>query len=198
METVQAIVSLLKNDGVVALPTRSVYGLSCLAREAPIKRILNIKKRPVSKGMIMVASDCQQLLPYVDHQAMRQKCNHEGSLTRDRLVNWLFEQLANDNDHPITWVVPAKNQVSRLIKGSHDTIAVRLTQHPLLFAICQNLEEPIISTSANPAGYSPVKSSKLVENYFGDAIDYIYPGIINTKIQASHVIDWYSGIFFRK
>lgn len=57
---------VLREGGVIAYPTEAVFGLGCdpLNRDA-VMRLLAIKRRPVEKGLILIASTFDQLLPFV-------------------------------------------------------------------------------------------------------------------------------------
>lgn len=57
---------VLAAGGVIAYPTEAVYGLGCDPLDAQaVLRLLTLKERPIEKGLILIASDFQQLLPFV-------------------------------------------------------------------------------------------------------------------------------------
>ena len=59
-------VRILEQGGVIAYPTEAVYGIGCLAdRLESVARLLEIKHRPVNKGLILVASEFSQLEKYL-------------------------------------------------------------------------------------------------------------------------------------
>ena len=124
--------------GVIAYPTEGVWGLGCNPMDdATVTRLLTIKQRDIAKGLILIAADEQQLAPYVDLDA----------LPRERLmevrVSW---------PGPNTWIVPAAPAAPRWITGDHDGIAVRVTAHPVVRALCDAFGGALVSTSANLAG----------------------------------------------
>ncbi len=56
----------LRAGAVIAYPTEAVYGLGCdPMNEAAVARIWQLKQRPAAMGLILIASDWQQLAPYV-------------------------------------------------------------------------------------------------------------------------------------
>jgi len=143
-------VKSLQQGNVIAVPTEAVYGLSVDPRnERAVQKLLDLKKRNPEKGFILVASHASQLESFIE------------DLPENILSTW---------PGPITWVVPAKNSVSILLRGKHQTIAVRVTSHPVLSALCSAFDGPLVSTSANPEGLLPAMSEQEVRDYFGDDI----------------------------
>lgn len=130
--------ALLKRGGVVAYPTEAVWGLGCdPANEAAVLRLLALKQREVEKGLILIAARLEQLQPWI----------HLDALPPDRqaevLASW---------PGPNTWIVPPSGAAPRWITGVHDGIAVRVSAHPVVAALCDAFGGALVSTSANPAG----------------------------------------------
>ncbi len=133
-----AAVQWLQHGGVIAYPTEAVWGVGCDPfDEAAVRRLLAIKERPVEKGLILIAADLDQLRPCLDLDALP--------------VERLAEVLASWPG-PNTWVMPASPGVPRWLTGEHDGIAVRVTAHPTVIALCRGFGGPLVSTSANLSG----------------------------------------------
>ena len=133
----------LRKGAVVAYPTEGVWGLGCDPRdEAAVLRLLAIKQRPVDKGLILIAANLEQLRPFLDLDA----------LPADRraavLASW---------PGPHTWVMPARTAAPRWITGAHAGIAVRVSAHPPVVALCTAFGGALVSTSANLAGQPAVQ-----------------------------------------
>ncbi|RUM92548.1 MAG: tRNA threonylcarbamoyladenosine biosynthesis protein RimN [Thiomicrospira sp.] len=141
--TIKAAASVITEGGVLAYPTEAVYGLGCdpLNKDA-FQQLLQLKQRPLEKGVILIASSVSQVEPFVKL--------HNQAWTEKVLASW---QVANQ---PITWVLPATDKVPEWITGGRSTVAVRVTQHPDVMALCNQLGFPIVSTSANVSGTDPV------------------------------------------
>tara|TARA_Y100000815_G_C12864062_1_gene320150 strand:+ start:196 stop:462 length:267 start_codon:yes stop_codon:yes gene_type:complete len=75
------------------------------------------------------------------------------------------------------------------IHGAFDTIAVRVTNHPVAAALCQRFGHPLVSTSANRAGQTPLTDNVRVFETFGDEIDYIVPGRVGNQRKPSVIQD---------
>ncbi|MCB1646928.1 MAG: Sua5/YciO/YrdC/YwlC family protein [Pseudomonadales bacterium] len=176
------IATRLREEQIIAYPTEGVWGLGCVPEsEQAVGRILNLKRRPWQKGLILVASELSQLLPYLQ------------SLDSSQRV-----QITSERSDPVTWLVPKSDAVPLWISGEHDKVAVRLSQHPVVQGICSALKQPIVSTSANPAGKPAALSRLKVHQYFADRIDYIVPGDLGGAAGASQIIDLVSGDVLRE
>ncbi|MBU8976929.1 MULTISPECIES: Sua5/YciO/YrdC/YwlC family protein [unclassified Lysobacter] len=135
---------LLRGGGVIAYPTEAVWGLGCDPfNEAAVMRLLSIKQRPVDKGVILIAGARAQL---------------DGLLDWDALTAAQREAVFASWPGPNTWIVPTTPRVPRWITGTHDGVAVRVSAHPDVIALCAEFGGPLVSTSANLAGEPPAFS----------------------------------------
>ena len=150
-------VRALHRGGVIAYPTEAVYGLGCdpLNHDA-VLRLLNLKQRPMDKGLILVAAEFSQLAPYLLPLA--------AALAQQVHAGW---------PGPVTWLLPVRPDVPRWLRGAHDTLAVRISAHPVVHALCAAYGGPIVSTSANPAGCRPARDALTVRRMFGAHLDAI-------------------------
>lgn len=173
-------VQLLQSGGVLAYPTEAVYGLGCdpLNRHA-VERILAIKQRPVEKGLILIASRFQQLSPFLQAQAPEVQARLDES--------W---------PGPVTWLVPANPATPRWLRGVHDTLAVRVTAHPLAAALCEAFGGAIVSTSANPAGSAPARTA-LQARLRCPSVDMILHGATGRLTRPTPIRDALTGKVFR-
>lgn len=128
----------LQLGGVIAYPTEAVWGLGCDPfNERAVHRLLSIKQRPVEKGLILIAAELDQLRPCLDLTALP-----TGRLG-DVLASW---------PGPHTWVMPASERAPAWITGAHASLAVRVSAHPTVVALCRTFGGPLVSTSANLSG----------------------------------------------
>ncbi len=178
---VRQFVRLFESGGVFAYPTESVYGLGCdpMNREA-VERILEIKRRDPAKGMILIASDFQQLEPWI---ALRRPTDRK--------------KLAAPQKRPTTWLVPAAEDVPWWIRGNHNCIAVRLTRFPPVVQLCESVHSALVSTSANFAGHPPQKKAVPVVKLLGNQLDVMIYGETGGVAQPSEIRDFYSGEVIR-
>lgn len=150
----------LAQGGVVAYPTEAVWGLGCDPdADRAVEKILLLKQRDISKGVILVAAHIDMLEPYLSQVSSQQR--------RRMLDTW---------PGPVTWLIPNTGVASHWISGGQKTLAVRVTAHPVAAALSRTLGKPIVSTSANPQGLPPARNLTRVKAYFGDNIDAYAPG----------------------
>ncbi len=155
----QCAARVVREGGVIAYPTEAVWGLGCDPwNEDAVYRLLALKARPVEKGLIVVAANIHQL----------------DFLLEDLPDVWL-DRLAGTWPGPNTWLVPHQERLPEWVTGVHDSVAVRVTDHPLVQELC-HLTGPLISTSANPAGRPAARTRLRVEQYFHDELDAILGG----------------------
>lgn len=164
---------IIHTGGIVAYPTEAIFGLGCdpLNLET-VWRLIGLKQRSIDKGLVLIASDINQLLPFI--KTLDRK-------TKDKVMaTW---------PGPVTWLLPAHPLVSPLLRGAHDTIAVRITAHPVAARLCHTLGQALVSTSANIAERRPAKNTFEVRRNFGDTIDYLLPGRTGERQQPSEIRD---------
>ncbi len=171
----------LSAGGVVACPTEAVWGLSCDPenRDA-VQRLLALKGRSPAKGLILVAAAEQQfefLLADLDRE-QRQTLS----------ASW---------PGSTTWLVPHVGHVPAWIHGEHHTVAVRVSAHPVVRALCTIWGGPLVSTSANPAGCRPPRLGYQVKRYFGEQLDYFLPGDVGQSGRPTEIRDLVSGRIIR-
>ena len=180
---IKQAVAVLQRGGVIAYPTEAVFGLGCdPQQESSIKRLLEIKQRPAAKGLILIASQISQLLPYIDIDAI------DAARWREVQASW---------PGPITWLLPARQQVSRLICGDHDSIAVRVSAHPVVKDLCNAFGAAITSTSANLSDQPPTRSANAVHAELGSLVDYIVDGEVGPAQKPTEIRDALSGKIIR-
>lgn len=171
-------------EGVIAYPTEAVFGLGCdPTNDAAINKVLQLKQRPVEKGLILIAADYSQLLPFVDDQAIGQ----------DKRFT-VFSHWPG----PITLILPARKSVSHLLTGGRDTIAVRVTAFEPARELCRKLGTPLVSTSANPAGEEPARTAEQVRQYFGEQVNWIMEADVGGATAPSQIIDPFTNKIFRQ
>ncbi len=172
---------ILKKGGLIAYPTEAVYGLGCLAHfHKTIERLLKVKQRPVEKGLILLASDLSQLDDYIQ------------PLPPDILAKIRYTWPG-----PITWLLPAREHTPELITGQHNSIAVRISAHPVVNELCRRSQAPLISTSANLSGKHMAYSAFEVRRQFANQLDYILNAPLGKQDKPSKIIDALSGRVIR-
>jgi L-threonylcarbamoyladenylate synthase len=175
-------VRVLRAGGIIAYPTEAVFGLGCDPfQELAVQRILQLKQRSIEKGLILVAATWEQvafLVESLDPQILKQV-----------LATW---------PGPHTWVFPASSAAPSWICGNHNSVALRISAHPVVQALCKQFGKPIVSTSANRAQQAPAYNKLEVQQIFGESIDYIIDGVVGDSLTPTEIRDAISGKVLRE
>lgn len=168
----------LQQGGVIAYPTEAVWGLGCdPGNYTAVKRILRLKDRSEKEGLILVAAALNQLDPLL--------ATLDASMMARIESSW---------PGPTTWLIPDPNHLfPSWIKGQHKSVAIRVSAHPIVQALCIAFGGPIVSTSANRSGEMEIRSRAILEEKFGHSIDLIVAGELGTAAQTSQIRDVVSG-----
>lgn len=171
---------VIRGGGVVAYPTEAVYGLGCdpLAPHA-VARILAMKVRDAGKGLILIAAELAQLEPFLQLGT---------NMRAELLKSW---------PGPVTWVVPAATGVPTELTGGRDTLAVRVTAHPVAHALCKACGMALVSTSANLSGHPPARTALQVRLRLGAELDDILSGRTGPQRKPTEIRDAVSGKILR-
>ena len=172
----------LRAGGLIAYPTEAVWGLGCEPRnELAVEKLLTLKRRDWRKGLILVAADFAQLEPFVQLPSR--------TAQKRAFSTW---------PGPATWVFPASDHTPLLVSGDRDTVAIRVSAHPVVRALCLAYGGPIVSTSANRAGHDPARSASAVRLAFRRSIDALVPGALGTLQSPTTIRDVTSGLILRR
>lgn len=177
-----AAVEQLRAGQVIAYPTEAVYGLGCDPHnESAVRKLLSLKGRQESAGLVLIASEFAQIDPWV--------AAVEPSLIDKAMQTW---------PGPVTWLFPRAAGVPDYVAGKHATVAVRITAHGPSRALCAAFGSALISTSANPTTAPPARSATQVEDYFASEIAGILAGELGDGKKPSEIRDLISGKIIRR
>ena len=160
----------IRYGGVIVYPTETVYGLGCDPMNIDaITYINHLKQRESGKGLILIAHKLALFDDYIAVLSASQK-----------------KQLSQ-TDEPTSWIVKAKDSLPDWLTNSQRTVAIRITQHPVVSELCQQLGHPIVSTSANPRGKKTCRNALQAHKYFHDKVDAILIDDNHLSGQASSI-----------
>ena len=184
VEILQAV-KVLHHGGVIAYPTEAVYGLGCDPKDlSAVKKILELKQRQKEKALILIASNFNQFENYIQPL--------EKEIKEKLLASW------KNNTNAITWLVPVKKETSRYLKGTFDTLAIRVSHHPIVKKLCEDFGGAIVSTSANISTQESARTAEEVKQIFGNKVDFIVGGETDINAQPSEIRDALTDEIIRK
>lgn len=150
---------VLRDGGVIAYPTEGVWGIGCLPDEHDaLERIIDIKGRRSDAGVILIAGAVELLGDWIAPTAEE------------------LERLHSRPGKPVTWIVTAAPGIDPLLTGGRETLAVRITDHPLAAALTLAANAPVVSTSANRSGKPSAMTALEVRLSLGPELDLIVDG----------------------
>ena len=149
----------VSRGAVFGYPTDTIWGFGCHPLRADsVCRILEIKQRSVDKGLILLSSRLEYCADFIDLEPQQK------------------ETIRFPCARPTSWLVPASASCPVWIRGKFPTVAIRITDHPLLQTLCDALQAPVVSTSANRAGRPPVRNALQMHKQFSTELDAIVTG----------------------
>jgi L-threonylcarbamoyladenylate synthase len=164
--------SLLKKGEVIAIPTETVYGLAGNAlNPLAVKKIYEIKKRPLTNPLIIHLPDTAQLKKYVKNI----------SATAKKLAEHFWPGA-------LTLLLPKTDIIPDNVTSGLPSVAVRIPSHPVALQLLRKLSFPLAAPSANPFGYISPTSAEDVKRILFGKIDYILDGGMCAKGIESTIV----------
>ena len=158
---------VILNGGVILYPTDTIWGIGCSAIiESSIKKIFRIKRRDNSKLLISLVSSIEMLERYVKK-------------VPECALEYLY------NEPPTTIIYPKVKGLNQILYGKNESIAIRLVKDNFCKALIDEINIPLISTSANISGNPFPKKFKEIDKRIINQVDYVVnlndSNLINSK-----------------
>jgi len=173
LKQIEKATDILKNGGVIAFPTDTVYGLGAnVFDEKAVGKIYEIKKRSKDKPIAVLVSSLEQVK----------------KITTD--TPKMFYELASEYwPGALTIILKANEKLPSIVTAGYNTVGVRMPDNPIALSLIRQFGNPIATTSANISGDTPAISAKQVREMLNEKLDFIIDGG-ETKIGiASTVVD---------
>jgi len=163
----------LKKGEVILCPTDTIWGLSCNALlTQAIEKIDQIKNRPASKSYIVLMKDFESVGKYAS-------INVEP-----------IKALLEKTQKPSTIIYTLKNNLLQHLAHNDNTLAIRIPQKGFIAKLLQQIDFPIVSTSANLSGDAAPVNFSNINTKVRNGVDYLVPPILDhgAKPKASTII----------
>lgn len=189
------VARFLRLGGVLAYPSESVWGMGCDAfDECAIRQVLYLKSRTKDKGLIVLTDSVQKILPLLVDLP---------SDTQEQILDTLHATSNSTKNQATTWLLPISSlDMPDLLTGAFDSLAVRVTTHPVLVQLCKLMTHKnnpygfLVSTSCNPSGQKPATDLNMAYQYFQDKISYLDSFPLGFD-KPSRIIDAQTGAIIR-
>lgn len=180
---IEEAITVLNKGGIVAYPTETFYGLGVrFDRNESLKRLYDIKKRPLEKAMPIIIGDISQLNLIVDN------------LWLERMPDKVERLIRSYWPGPLTILMPARSGLSGFLLGNSKTVAVRIPGESFALHLAKGAGFPFTSTSANISGMPPAEEAKRVIEYFDYSLDLLIDGGKTPGGLPSTIIDVTEGL----
>lgn len=153
-------ISILRQGGLVAFPTDTVYGLGASANlPQAVEKVYQVKQRPRDRALPLLLADISQI----------SEVAYPVSQVAWRLARAFLPGA-------LTLVLPKSKSVPDIITAGGKTVAVRVPAHPIPVALARGLGTPIVGTSANISGQPSPLTAGEVSIQFGNKMELIIDG----------------------
>jgi L-threonylcarbamoyladenylate synthase len=176
-DLLERAVEILRQGGVIALPTETVYGLAANAEdELAVRRIFAIKGRPATHPLIVHLPGAEAMPAWARHVPEEAR--------RLAAAFW---------PGPLTLVLPRTPRATDAVTGGQDTVALRVPAHPVALAVLRGLAGGVAAPSANRFGQVSPTTAEHVRQDLGDEVELILDGGPCTVGVESTIVDLSSG-----
>ncbi|MBQ9411008.1 MAG: threonylcarbamoyl-AMP synthase [Bacteroidales bacterium] len=183
-EILSEALRVLREGGTILYPTDTVWGLGCDATNpAAVAKIFEIKRRPDSKSLVLLASDLDMVAKYVKE------------------VPSMAVDLVEVNDAPMTIIYPGaiagepdapgdRWHLAHNAVAEDGTVGIRIPMADWCRNVAKKLGRPLVSTSANISGEPTPQRFSEIPQEIKDAVDFVVPPSVDTQStgKASQII----------
>ncbi|MFC1958780.1 L-threonylcarbamoyladenylate synthase [Chloroflexota bacterium] len=159
-EQIERGISILRQGGIVAYPTDTVYGLgACISLPQAVERIYKVKERSRNMSLPLLLADVSQITKVAEVVPP---------------IGWLL--IHSFLPGALTLVLPKSSLIPDIITAGGTTVAIRIPSHPVPIALVEGLGAPIVGTSANLSGRPSSLTAEEVYSQLGDKVDLVIEG----------------------
>lgn len=156
---VNRVVECLKQGGVIAYPTDTIYGLGCdIFNKKGVKKIYQIKQRDPRKPFSFICSDLSDVSNYA------------------QVSNFAFKIMKRYLPGPFTFVLEATRVVPDVLTTRQKTVGIRIPDNPIALSIVRELGHPIVTTSVNISGEESHCDPVKIDQQVGKQLDLVVDG----------------------
>ena len=153
---IKKVVQILKDGGVIAYPTDTIYGIGCdIFNKKGIEKIYQIKKREKNKPMSFICADLSDISQYAI------------------VSNYAYRIMRKCLPGPYTFILEASSKTPKKIMSKRKTVGIRIPDHKICLAIVTELGHPLITTSANISTEEELNNPDDIEDKLGSSLGLI-------------------------
>jgi tRNA threonylcarbamoyl adenosine modification protein (Sua5/YciO/YrdC/YwlC family) len=169
---IRRVVDILKEGGVIAYPTDTIYGVGCdLSQKDAIERVHRLKGHTKNKRLSIICADLKDISRYA------------------YVPDYAYRIMRSLIPGPYTFILEATKLVPKIMLTNQKTIGIRVPFHNIPLALVKELGHPIITTSVTKADESLYNEPEEIDQMFGKTLDVVIDGGIIVP-EHSSIIDF--------
>lgn len=169
---VKQVVECLKDGGIIAYPTDTIYGLGCdIFQHKAIERICKIKNVDPQKAQLsFICRDLSNLSDYTKS-----------------IDTPLYRMLKTYLPGPYTFILPASKLVPKMLQSKKSTIGLRVPDNTICQHILNELGNPILSASLPGDMVEEYTDPEIIHDKFENLVDLVIDGGIGGMVPSTIV-----------
>jgi L-threonylcarbamoyladenylate synthase len=167
-ENIKEASVILKNNGILAFPTETVYGLGVVAPNLEnYNHLISVKKRPPEKPFTLMASNIKQVETYIEFNEISKKII-------DKFM-----------PGPLTLILKAKENIPYCVDHGTGFVGIRIPDDKFVLNLIDTVNEPLFVPSCNKSGEKPCMNTGEVIRDFNGEIDGVIDGSCENGIPST-------------
>jgi tRNA threonylcarbamoyl adenosine modification protein (Sua5/YciO/YrdC/YwlC family) len=159
LRLIRKVADTLKNGGVIAYPTDTIYGLGCdLYMKDAIKKIRHLKRESMNKHLSIICADLKDISNYA------------------HVPDYAYRIMKSLIPGPYTFILEATKLVPKIMLTNQKTVGIRVPDNKISLTLVKELGHPIITTSVNKPDKSLYNDPEDIAQIFGKTLDLVIDG----------------------
>ena len=156
---IRKVVEVLKNDGIIAYPTDTYYGIGCdITNKKAIEKIYLLKQREKNRPFSFICSGLKNISDYA------------------KVSNYAYKTMKRLLPGPYTFILEGSKLVPKIMLTNRKTAGIRVPNNKICLALVEEIGNPIITTSATMPDGSVFDNPSLINEYYRTRIDMVIDG----------------------
>ncbi len=156
---IRKVVEVLRDGGVIAYPTDTIYGLGCdLNQKDAIQRIHHLKKHSRNKRLSIICADLKDISNYA------------------HVPDYAYRIMRSLVPGPYTFILEATKLVPKIMLTNQKTVGIRVPHNNIPLALVKELDHPIITTSVTKPDEGLYNDPEEIDHMFGKTLDVVIDG----------------------
>jgi len=161
LRLINQVVEILKKGGIVVYPTDTYYGMGCdIMNKKAIEKIYQLKQRNKSIPFSFICSGLKNISDYA------------------KVSNYAYKTMKRLLPGPYTFILEGSRLVPKIMLTKRKTAGIRVPDNPICLALVNELDNPLLTTSATMPDGTIFHDASLIHDYFGNRVDAVVDGSI--------------------